>query len=269
MKFQKNKHEFMNNIWAQYIELLGRLRIQKDRIRKILWDKKIIEFLKFLDDLTTFDERYTQCGSNSLHLLVQMKADLREQSSENFRIRNTSLVGGNFLQDADSMDQNLTMQILLNCATVNGRISKYMSQLNQMVIMEVSIWYAILQTVNYQRLVVMIIRFQNGMLNRKNQVQNQGKQRSKISMLLTEYQYISFQKWKFCKQKAKLDGHSDDVFSICYSPDGTTLAFGSWDKSIRLWDVKTGQQKAKLDGHSDSVNSICYSPDGTTLASGR
>ncbi|CAD8186357.1 unnamed protein product [Paramecium octaurelia] len=39
-------------------------------------------------------------------------------------------------------------------------------------------------------------------------------------------------------------------------------------KSIRLWDVKTGQQKAKLDGHSETVNSICYSPDGTTLASG-
>ncbi|CAD8215197.1 unnamed protein product [Paramecium octaurelia] len=49
---------------------------------------------------------------------------------------------------------------------------------------------------------------------------------------------------------------------------GTTLASGSWDKSIRLWDVKTGQQKAKFNGHSHYVNSICYSPDGTTLASG-
>ncbi|CAD8214187.1 unnamed protein product [Paramecium pentaurelia] len=39
-------------------------------------------------------------------------------------------------------------------------------------------------------------------------------------------------------------------------------------KSIRLWDVKTGQQKAKLDGHSNTVCSVYFSPDGNTLASG-
>ncbi|CAD8162590.1 unnamed protein product [Paramecium octaurelia] len=70
------------------------------------------------------------------------------------------------------------------------------------------------------------------------------------------------------KQKAKLDGHSNAVYSICYSPDGITLASGSWDESIRLWGVKTGQQKAKLDGHSSAVFSICYSPDGNKLVSG-
>ncbi|CAD8188070.1 unnamed protein product [Paramecium octaurelia] len=70
------------------------------------------------------------------------------------------------------------------------------------------------------------------------------------------------------QQKAKLDGHSEYVSSICYSPDGTTLASGSWDDSIRLWDVKTGQQIAKLDGHSSTVYSVNFSPDGNTLASG-
>ncbi|CAK82619.1 unnamed protein product, partial (macronuclear) [Paramecium tetraurelia] len=45
-------------------------------------------------------------------------------------------------------------------------------------------------------------------------------------------------------------------------------ASGSYDKSIRLWDVKTGQQKAKLDGHSSYVYSVNFSPDGTTLTSG-
>ncbi|CAD8141537.1 unnamed protein product [Paramecium octaurelia] len=70
------------------------------------------------------------------------------------------------------------------------------------------------------------------------------------------------------QQKAKLDGHSSTVFSISYSPDGTTLASGSFDTSIRLWDVKTGQLKAKLDGHSNTVSSVNFSPDGNTLASG-
>ncbi|CAK74234.1 unnamed protein product (macronuclear) [Paramecium tetraurelia] len=56
--------------------------------------------------------------------------------------------------------------------------------------------------------------------------------------------------------------------AVNVSPDGTTLASGSVDKSIRLWDVKTGQQKAKLDGHSGDVYSVSFSPDGTLLASG-
>ncbi|CAD8167247.1 unnamed protein product [Paramecium pentaurelia] len=56
--------------------------------------------------------------------------------------------------------------------------------------------------------------------------------------------------------------------SVCFSPDGNTLASGSEDNSIRLWDVKTGQQKAQLDGHDEAVISVCFSPDGNTLASG-
>ncbi|CAD8093639.1 unnamed protein product [Paramecium primaurelia] len=70
------------------------------------------------------------------------------------------------------------------------------------------------------------------------------------------------------QQKAKLDGHTNYVYSVCFSPDGNTLASGSHDQSIRLWDVKTGQQKAKLDGHSSAIMSVCFSPDGNILASG-
>jgi WD40 repeat protein len=65
-----------------------------------------------------------------------------------------------------------------------------------------------------------------------------------------------------------LDGHTNAVTSICFSPDSTILASGSADKSICLWDVKTGQKKKQLDGHTDAVTSICFSPDSTILASG-
>ncbi|CAD8111491.1 unnamed protein product [Paramecium primaurelia] len=64
------------------------------------------------------------------------------------------------------------------------------------------------------------------------------------------------------------NGHNGSVWSVCFSSDGNTLASGSSDTSIRLWDVKTGQQKAKLDGHTSYVRSVCFSPDGNTLASG-
>ena len=65
-----------------------------------------------------------------------------------------------------------------------------------------------------------------------------------------------------------LAGHSDWVWSVAYSPDGQTLASGSWDKTIKLWNVKTGNLRQTLTGHSDEVYSVAYSPDGQTLASG-
>ncbi|CAD8136774.1 unnamed protein product [Paramecium octaurelia] len=68
----------------------------KDLIQQIAYDRVIIEFLKFLVLLTSIDERFFQCGSDSINLLVKMKVNLREQTLENIRIRDTNLIGGNF-----------------------------------------------------------------------------------------------------------------------------------------------------------------------------
>ncbi|MFN6099353.1 MAG: protein kinase domain-containing protein, partial [Dolichospermum sp.] len=65
-----------------------------------------------------------------------------------------------------------------------------------------------------------------------------------------------------------LTGHSYSVNSVAYSPDGQTVASGSWDKTIKLWNVKTGNLLQTLEGHSYSVYSVAYSPDGQTVASG-
>ena len=62
--------------------------------------------------------------------------------------------------------------------------------------------------------------------------------------------------------------HSGMVWSVAWSPDGQTLASGSSDKSIKLWDVASGQEKATLAGHSGGVVEVAWSPDGKTLASG-
>jgi WD40 repeat protein/tRNA A-37 threonylcarbamoyl transferase component Bud32 len=70
------------------------------------------------------------------------------------------------------------------------------------------------------------------------------------------------------REIATLTGHSSDVMSVVFSPDGRTLASGSRGNAIKLWDVQSQRQIATLTGHSDAVTSVAFSPDGRTLASG-
>ena len=57
------------------------------------------------------------------------------------------------------------------------------------------------------------------------------------------------------------------VNSVAISPDNQFLASGSDDKTIRLWNIETGQVIASLLGHTNFVQSVAFSPDGTILAS--
>src|SRR5690606_11856471 len=58
------------------------------------------------------------------------------------------------------------------------------------------------------------------------------------------------------------------VTSVSFSPDGKLIASGSWDKTVRVWDVVTGTSTATFEGHSNVVISVTFSPDGKLIASG-
>lgn len=61
-----------------------------------------------------------------------------------------------------------------------------------------------------------------------------------------------------------LEGHSDSVNSVAFFPDGCTLASGSFDKTVKLWDVTTGTLHQTLEGHSSSVSSVLNKPNSNS-----
>ena len=94
-----------------------------------------------------------------------------------------------------------------------------------------------------------------------------GEENGKVTLLSTERN----------KRVATLVGHTlapsdirepGSVLSLAFSPDGKTLASGSRDTTIRLWNVKTQKHKVTLNGHKGRVTCLTFSPDGKTVASG-
>jgi WD40 repeat protein len=62
-----------------------------------------------------------------------------------------------------------------------------------------------------------------------------------------------------------LRGHTGDVTSATFSPDGRTILTTSTDHTARLWDAATGKQRRALRGHRQVVRAGRFSPDGKWL----
>ena len=58
------------------------------------------------------------------------------------------------------------------------------------------------------------------------------------------------------------------MYSVDYSSDGRFVVSGSGDKTVRIWDVDTGECVKILKGHTSEVNGVSFSPNNKYVVSG-
>uniref|UniRef100_A0A672RXY0 Coronin n=1 Tax=Sinocyclocheilus grahami TaxID=75366 RepID=A0A672RXY0_SINGR len=64
-----------------------------------------------------------------------------------------------------------------------------------------------------------------------------------------------------------LRGHTEKIYSIKFHPHASSLlASSSYDLTVRLWSLETGEEVKRLSGHQDQIFGMAWSPDGKLLA---
>ena len=89
-----------------------------------------------------------------------------------------------------------------------------------------------------------------------------------LTQLLRKVELLSQPVGLTGKNPKIISGHTHFVWSIAFSPDSQLLASGSWDRTVRLWRVDTGEMLDIFLGHENDVTTVAFSPNNRIIASG-
>jgi GTPase SAR1 family protein len=65
-----------------------------------------------------------------------------------------------------------------------------------------------------------------------------------------------------------MEGIATIVSSVAVTPDGRSVLCGSYDKTVRIWDLASGRLLRTMEGHTEPVDSVAVTPDGRSILSG-
>jgi WD domain, G-beta repeat/Pentapeptide repeats (8 copies) len=196
---------------------------------------------RLLDWVTLKKEKYSNCSANSASLLIQLDESFSNKDLSGTYLSGALLSGGMF----DST--NFTTA---DCRGVN------FSQ-------------AWLRRANFAKADLRDTEWgEHPKLELKGEVKAMYSDATGIIQIATVFGKNIYLWSATGKRLATLEGHTRSVECLSYSADGLQLASGSYDSTIRLWNVARRCQEATLEGHTGTVNCLSYSADGLQLASG-
>ena len=123
-------------------------------------------------------------------------------------------------------------------------------------------------------------RFLPSFLERADEIAKRGEQALGENRLLQASEAFRQARWQLPYQSPQVPAqhvarvlgnlrlrHALEIHAVAFSPDGTKLATGSRDRTVKLWDLGNGHEMLSFLGHQDAVRAIAFSPDGKLMAS--